>query len=496
MNFYKLIIYGAAIVGGMCFARYTKTRYEKENQKWNIKEHLSYWKDSWFILFIFFTGLFEILLALPRSPKHTLQMIISLGFSTFFLLTCYYLLLMIFLPIIRKKVHSRTCAMLWILPLYMYILFFDFQSSEAPILIIPFSETGIWLLFGIWATGFVAVFAWKIISHLKYRSYVLRNAVLVKDAEILEPWRKELYDMDIKKPLFELVISPNVSTPMTIGLLRRSMKVVLPDRLYSREELELIYKHELTHIARNDQWVKLFLTFCSAVCWFNPLMWIAMRKCTEDLELSCDETVLIHADDMQKRQYAQLILKTAGDERGFTTCLSVKAKSLHYRLTNVLNKQLKYSGAILAGVIFTVLILSDKHIAFAYGYTTGKEILFENKSIESYNLELVQIFDSDNSVVCNDPAALISYLEKLPICEITSDYTFVEDSLFTKTYQLGISYDVHGQHYYLKFSDKVLYMHTYSLGDVSSYFDRKYEPYHYYLPSGVDFDYLYSLLDI
>ena len=310
MNFFKIIIYGFSIVGGMCFYRYTKARFEKEEQKWNIKEHLSYWKDSWFILFTFFTGLFEILLAIPRSPKHTLQMIISLGFSTFFLLTCYYSLLMIFLPMIRKKIHSRTCAMLWILPLYIYILFFDFQSSEAPILIIPFSETGIWLLFGIWAVGFLAIFTWKIISHLKYRSHVLQNAILVKDTELLEPWRKELYEMDIKKPLFDLVISPNVSTPMTIGLLRRSMKVILPDRLYSREELELIYKHELTHIARNDQWVKLFLTFCSAFCWFNPLMWIAMRKCTEDLELSCDETVLIHADDMQKRQYAELILKT------------------------------------------------------------------------------------------------------------------------------------------------------------------------------------------
>ena len=498
MNSNYLLKYGVAILGGIFFARYTKARLVTENQKWNIKDHLSYWKESWYLIFVFCTGLCEIMLGLIfRSPKHTFQMIISLGFSAFFLLSCYYFLLMFFLPIIRKEVHSRTCAMLWILPLYLYILFFDLQSSEAPSLIIPLSEFLIWLLFGIWSIGFITVFAWKILNHLKYRSYILQNVTPVTDAKILEPWRREIYEMDLKKPFFNLVVSPNVSTPMTIGLFRRSMIVVLPDKFYSEEELELIYKHELTHIARNDHWIKFFLTFSTAVCWFNPLMWTAMKKCTEDLELSCDETVLIHSDDAQKRQYAELILKTAGDERGFTTCLSVKAKSLHYRLTNILSNNRKYSGAVLAGIIFAVLIISDKHFAFAYGYTTGKEIFFENQTPDNINLYPVQILDSNSSYHCNDTEALLSYLTELPICEITSDYTFVEDSLSLNTYQLGISYDAHGQHYYLKLSRNVLYMHSYNLDNWNTYlYGNTYEPEYYYLPSGVDFEYIYNLLDM
>ena len=44
------------------------------------------------------------------------------------------------------------------------------------------------------------------------------------------------------------------------------------------------------------------------------------------------ETVLLDADSSVKRQYAGLLLKTAGDERGFTTCLSASAGALRYRL--------------------------------------------------------------------------------------------------------------------------------------------------------------------
>ena len=44
-----------------------------------------------------------------------------------------------------------------------------------------------------------------------------------------------------------------------------------------------------------------------------------MRKSADDFELSCDESVLLAQPQPVRRQYAELLLKTAGDERGFTT---------------------------------------------------------------------------------------------------------------------------------------------------------------------------------
>ncbi len=88
---------------------------------------------------------------------------------------------------------------------------------------------------------------------------------------------------------------------------------------------------------------------------FNPFLWIAMKKSAEDLELSCDEAVLVHADADTRRRYAELILKTAGDSRGFTTCLSASAASLRYRLRQVVRPGRRHSGALLAGLFFFLL---------------------------------------------------------------------------------------------------------------------------------------------
>ena len=89
------------------------------------------------------------------------------------------------------------------------------------------------------------------------------------------------------------------------------------------------------------------MVFCTAMCWFNPLMWVAMRKSADDFELSCDESVLLAQPQPVRRQYAELLLKTAGDERGFTTCLSARAASLRYRLTRVLHPKKTSEGTLM-----------------------------------------------------------------------------------------------------------------------------------------------------
>ena len=81
-------------------------------------------------------------------------------------------------------------------------------------------------------------------------------------------------------------------------------RVVLPLRAYTPDELHLIFRHEMIHICRGDSVSKFFLTFCTALCWFNPLMWRAMRNSAEDMELSCDESVLQEADSATRRESA------------------------------------------------------------------------------------------------------------------------------------------------------------------------------------------------
>ncbi|MDD3404533.1 MAG: M56 family metallopeptidase, partial [Hespellia sp.] len=79
-----------------------------------------------------------------------------------------------------------------------------------------------------------------------------------------------------------------IRTPLSMGAFERTRITILPEQVYTEQELRLLFRHELHHIQRCDVETKVFLGFCQAFGWFFPMTWTAIRKASEDLELSCD----------------------------------------------------------------------------------------------------------------------------------------------------------------------------------------------------------------
>ena len=63
---------------------------------------------------------------------------------------------------------------------------------------------------------------------------------------------------------------------MQLGLL--SPRLILPDRAYTKEMLENILRHELTHYRRRDVLCKWAAALTGCIHWFNPFVWIARRQ--------------------------------------------------------------------------------------------------------------------------------------------------------------------------------------------------------------------------
>lgn len=265
---------------------------------------------------------------------------------------------------------------------------------------------------------------WKIFSHLRFRKWLLRGAEVVADPDVLTVWEAEKARAGVENPEFHLVTSDRTDTPLTIGLFAKHVRVVLPKRHYTSQELELIFRHELVHIGREDAWNKFFLAFCTAMCWFNPLMWLAMRKSSEDMELSCDETVLRGLDEGERRGYADLILRTAGDGRGFTTCLSASASALRYRLKSIMKPGKKLPGAFLVGVVFFLLFLTCGQVGLAYGAETGETHIYQDR--QDFSLRLVDWADQGAGVsaVCRNEEGLRDDLASLTLLKLAGGYSF------------------------------------------------------------------------
>lgn len=112
-------------------------------------------------------------------------------------------------------------------------------------------------------------------------------SIPVRDSEILELFDRELKQLEYYRPV-RLVKSAAVTVLLSMGTMKRTRVTVLPNREFTQQELEFIFRHEIHHIQRGDVSNKIFFAFCQALCWFNPLIWVATRKASDDLELSCD----------------------------------------------------------------------------------------------------------------------------------------------------------------------------------------------------------------
>ena len=360
--------------------------------------------------------LYPILGVIVGGAQMAVQLTLCALMRVFLELGVYYVLLMAVMPWLRRWVSARVCAMLWLLPdwIYVFVGRLDLPTDGKKI-VLHAPGTLVYVLLAVWAVGAVGVMVWKIGSHLAFRRRILKNAVPVTDRQTLHVWEIELERAWIRKCKWKLVRSDAVTTPLSIGLYNRTTRIVLPMREYTQEELSLVLRHEIIHISRGDPASKFFLTFCTAMCWFNPLMWAAMRKSADDFELSCDESVLLDEPQPVRQQYAELLLQTAGDERGFTTCLSATAGALRYRLKNIMMPGKKRTGAILIGLTLFVLAMCSGYVALAYDAQPGTQRIFDGQDLSAVTVSSVDPWNDPRGKdgTCMDEDALKDYLASL-----------------------------------------------------------------------------------
>ena len=362
--------------------------------------------------------LYPILGVIVGGAQMAVQLTLCALMRVFLGLGVYYVLLMAVMPWLRRWVSARVCAMLWLLPDWIYVFVGRLNlPTDGKKLVLHAPGTLVYVLLAIWAVGAVGVMVWKIGAHLVFRRRILKNAVPVTDRQTLHVWEIELERAWIRKCKWKLVRSDAVTTPLSIGLYNRTTRIVLPMREYTQEELSLILRHEIIHISRGDPEAKLFLTFCTAMCWFNPLMWAAMRKSADDFELSCDESVLLDEPQPVRRQYAELLLQTAGDERGFTTCLSATAGALRYRLKAVMKPEKKRTGAILIGLTLFALSMCSGYVALAYDAQPGAAHIFGGQDLSTVTVDSVDPWNDPRGKdgVCLNEEALKAYLASLEL---------------------------------------------------------------------------------
>ena len=355
-----------------------------------------------------------------------------LGQTWFFIgaaieISVFFLMTRVMLPAARRYLKAGTAAVLWLLPNFMYIIFNAALFMERPWLVISLGRLDLRYLPVIWIAGFLAVMGHKIVSHLVFRRALLKDAFPCEDEEILALWDSCQSQLRFGKLRIRLMISPAVFAPVSVGLYRWSIRVLLPDRHYEKDDLKLIFYHELIHIKHCDARIKLFQAFCTAFCWFDPLMRRNMERCSEDLELSCDEKVIYHCGEGSKRRYAELILNAADSGKGFTSCLSSSAEGLRYRLSRLMEPGRRYVGGFVLGAVLALFVIVSGRITLSCSAGTLGEIMAKAPGNGEVSFASFSPSWDYNGARDWDGDAIIKKISDLELRRYTFNYLYDQD---------------------------------------------------------------------
>ena len=169
-----------------------------------------------------------------------------------------------------------------------------------------------------------------------------------------------------------LLHTADAASPMVLGLVRPVL--LLPEGALPAEELEVVLRHELTHLKRHDVAYQALLLLARTVHWFNPLVWWMGREAGRSLELCCDDAVVRGRDEAFRRRYGSVLLRTAaGGWVPLSTRLGGGKGQLKARLGNLFRK--KRNSAALVCLALACALLVTSLVACEQAKLTPEEAL-------------------------------------------------------------------------------------------------------------------------
>ncbi|MBT2600403.1 MULTISPECIES: BlaR1 family beta-lactam sensor/signal transducer [Oceanobacillus] len=248
----------------------------------------------------------------------------------------------------------------------------------------------------IWICGTFIFTIFAIQALLKLRKIKISiDKIKNKDVTaIFESCKKQLH---ISKDI-TLGTSSSVQSPVTFGFTHTY--VVLPshiDNQMSKEDLQHIFLHELHHVKYKDIHTNYLMMFYQIIYWFNPLVWIALKKMRLDREIACDTSVLNMLDDYEQNiKYGRAMINfidfTAKKRYNhLTNEFNGSKKQVKQRLEEIMafqkeSKLLKLKSMIIfivVGLLITSLIPFVSvlaHDSNQYENFTAKKVMYEDLS--------------------------------------------------------------------------------------------------------------------
>lgn len=222
------------------------------------------------------------------------------------------------------------------------------------------------IFFAVWISVAALVLIVKIADNFINEKRLLLMNPKVADKQILdllEQIRKE-YGIRRKIRLYQCA---NGIAPFTMGTFA---PVIFIKYEKNPGFQEMMLRHEVIHIKRNDVLVKKLMGLAVCIHWFNPFVYIMRARLEQICELSCDEWLMKKRTQQTRECYARLVVQEmlVSDKKVvFTAMLSDKSQRAEERIRTIMRKSNRSRKTkVLSGALMAILIFANSLTVLAY----------------------------------------------------------------------------------------------------------------------------------
>ncbi len=182
-----------------------------------------------------------------------------------------------------------------------------------------------------------------------------------------------------------------IETPFVMGVIRP--RIYLPTELENEEKVRIcILAHEKSHVKHQDTRVRFLALLCICLYWWNPLVWIAVKIMSQDMEMYCDEKAISVSTAEEKKLYANTLLSYAMRSNGFREELAFGESNTEKRVKNILTDK-KGGASFIIVFLLTIMcclalffvrisnpfkILTQESVAWLEAVTPSVEAIYKD----------------------------------------------------------------------------------------------------------------------
>lgn len=324
--------------------------------------------------------------------------VLTSSVTSTFLLLVWWMLRGFFMLVNPRMIYVllRWICFLYILPVGYVAALFSYRvwfQGQDDVWMLVFSRTEdimgrLRICGNIWILLVLAIFAALFLDNRRWCRKFRDNIQITSDMkpEMLVKFEEVCRALHIERGKLSLQKNVLVNSPMIVGI--RRPQVIMPERDYTPEELEIIFYHELAHYRHKDLQYKVFVIMILMLNCFNPFCFLLLWLVNEWSEYMADVSALeasghLHDAKLYFNKIVDLVPNDKKSRKGrflFST-LSKNDKSLSRRIDFMKKYQrAKSAGKAVTVALTTAFVLLGTTTVYASGKTVADlhNIIYQN----------------------------------------------------------------------------------------------------------------------